>query len=332
MRRLASCRRGWVLVPVFVATLALGSRPAAAQERYALLVEGAPGEPQFATLHRGWLDQIKTLLVDRFKLDSARLVVLSDKPAAGEVRATAENLRAATARLATQVKSDDLVFVMLIGHGSAQTGEAKFNLIGPDLSAAEWAGLLKPIPGRLVFVNTTSASFPYLQGLSAPGRVVITATRSTAERFHTRFAESFIRALAAAEADADKNRRISLWEAFTYATRLVAQSFEQDDYKITEHALLDDNGDGQGSDGATGGSDGSVAGLTYLDLEATPTSSDPAVQALIARQTALTRQVEDLRRRRTGLPPAIFDQQFEALIIELATVSRDVRRRTGGAP
>lgn len=304
--------------------------PAAAQNRYALLVEGASGEPQYATLHRQWLDQLRTVLVDRLRLDPTRVVVLAETAGAGEMRSTADNVRAAVTSLAGRVGADDLLLVVLIGHGSAQTGEAKFNLIGPDLGAAEWAELLKPVPGQLAFVNTSSASFPYLAGLSAPGRIVITATRSASERYHTRFAEAFVQALSSGAADADKNQRVSLLEAFAHASRLVVQYYEQSGHMATEHAVIDDVGDGKPRDAAGSVEDGGMAAMTYLDTEAAPVSSDPEVLALLGRQRELTRQIDDLRRRRSGLAPIQFDQQFEPLIVELATVSREVRRRTGG--
>jgi hypothetical protein len=303
---------------------------AAAQQRYALLVEGASGEPQYAALHRQWLDSLRKTLVDQMRIPAGQVVVLAEKPGANEQRSTAEILRGAVAKLSGTIKADDLLLVVLIGHGSAQSGEAKFNLIGPDLSAADWAELLKPVQGRLVFVNTTSASFPYLGALAGEGRVVITATRTPAERFHTQFAGKFIEALTASAADADKNRRISVLEAFEHAARLVAQHYEQAGTLASEHPVMDDLGKGEPLDATTAATSGGVATITYLDVEAAPTSSDPAVQALITKQSDLTRQVEDLRRRRPGMAPIQFDQQFEPLMIELALVSREVRRRTGG--
>jgi hypothetical protein len=91
------------------------------------------------------------------------------------------------------VSTDDLVVVLLIGHGSVDEGESKFNLVGPDLSASEWAGLLKPLKARLVFVDTTGGSFPFLRRLAGPGRIVITATDSDAQQFETVFPEFFVR-------------------------------------------------------------------------------------------------------------------------------------------
>lgn len=302
--------------------------PASAQSaRFAVIVQGASGDPEYATLHRGWVDSLAKTLREQFKMEPASLILLTEQPKPGEERSNAEAVKAVFARLAKETRANDLVFVMLIGHGSGDAAAAKFNLIGPDLTTEEWAALLKPIPARIAFVDSTSSSFPFLAGLSGPNRVVITATNSFSQRYHTTFPDAFIRALTAAEADTDKNNRISLLEAFTHASRLVAQQYEQNFRMATEKAVLDDNGDGKGREAGTAGPDGEIAAFTYLDTAAAPTSSDPEVQKLLVRQQQLTEQIDDLRRRRTSMPAAEFDREFERLIVDLAVVSRDVRRR-----
>jgi hypothetical protein len=178
-------------------------------------------------------------------------------------------------------------------------------------------------------VDATSGSFPFLKGLAAPGRVIVTATRSTSERFHTVFAEGFIRAFSTDAADTDKDGRISIWEAFEYASRQVADHYQQSGHLATEHALIDDTGKGTGRDATAAGQNGSLAGLTYLDAVAAPTSADPSVQALYDRQRALTGQIDELRRRRSTLAPADFDRAFEPLILDLSVVSHDIRLRSG---
>jgi hypothetical protein len=320
-------RFSWLLGFVAAITL-IGVRPAAAQTaRYAVIVQGASGDPQYATQHRAWVDGLAIVLRDKLGFDAAHLVLLTEEPRANEIKSTAESVKATLARLAKDTKADDLVFVMLIGHGSGDGPAAKFNLVGPDMTAVEWAALLQPIPARLAVVDSTSSSFTFLAGLSGKNRVVITATGSYSQRFHTVFPDAFIQALTAGDADADKNGRISLLEAFTYASRLVALHYEQVGYMSTETAVFDDNGDGKGRSAAQTGDDGVIAGLTYLDVLAAPKVSDPAVQALLVRQQQLTDQIDALRRQRPSMAPLDFDRQFETLIIELATVSRDVRRR-----
>lgn len=313
----------------FLSALAAPAPAFADGARYAVIVQGASGDPQYATLHRGWVDALSDVLKKQFNITGAALNVLTETPKAGELRSTAESVKAVFERLSKETKKDDLVFVMLIGHGSGDAAAAKFNLVGPDLTAEEWNALLKPVQARIAFVDSTSSSFPFLAGLAGPNRVVITATSSYGQKYHTVFPDAFIKAMTASEADADKNGRISLIEAFNYASRLVAQHYEQAGTMSTERASIDDTGDGKGRDANTQGDDGSVAAFTYLAVSTIPTVSDPEVQQLLVRQQALTEQVDDLRRRKATMSADDFDREFEKLIVDLALVSRDIRRKTG---
>jgi hypothetical protein len=326
MERWAACRlAALVLVAAF-----LGPAAAFAQgQRYALLVQGASGDPEYGTLHRRWLDQLGIVLRDDLKFDPATVTVLSERAGEGEERATADAVRAALGRLASAVSADDLLFVMMIGHGTGAGQEAKFNLIGPDLTAGEWRVLLDAVPGRLVVVNSTSASFGFLESLSAPGRVVITATNTPSQRYHTQFAEGFIEALTAQVADTDQNGRISVFEAFTHASRLVGQHYERAGTMATEHAVLDDTGKGEGRRAGQEGDDGAVAEATYLDTLAAPTSSDPELQKLLDRRQALLNEIDALKRRRGSMSEEDYDREFEKLAIDLALVSRQIRERGG---
>ena len=126
----------------------------------------------------------------------------------------------------------------------------------------------------------------------------------------------------------DKNSRISLLEAFTYATRLVDQHYERAGTMATETAAIDDDGDGKPRTGPATGPDGNVAALTYLDVGVVPTSADPEMQKLSSRQQALTEQVDDLRRRQSSMPAAQYESELEKLLTELAVVSRDIRQRS----
>src|SRR6202035_3144637 len=120
------------------------------------------------------------------KYPDDHLFVLAETESRGVRKATRENVRRVLGDLQKRLTKDDLLLVFLIGHGtSPDVDEAKFNLVGPDLTAGEWAELLKPIPGRLVFVNTTAASFPFLRKLAGRNRVVLTATDAAAQQFET---------------------------------------------------------------------------------------------------------------------------------------------------
>jgi hypothetical protein len=306
-----------------------GAASAQSGGRYALLIQGASGEEQYAKLHRGWLDTLAGLLREKFSYDASHLIVLAEQPQAGELRATAESVRTSLSGLAKAMGQNDQLIVVLIGHGSAQGGEAKFNLMGPDLTVAEWKTLLNPIKGRIALVATSSASFPYMEGLAAPGRVVITATNSPAQRYHTVFPESFVAAFTDVQSDLDKNGRVSLLEAFTYASRAVTAHYEQKGTMATENAMIEDDGDGKGRLATATGPDGSIAALTYFGGVVVATSNDPETQRLLARQQQLTEEVDELRRRQPTMPAAEYQKQFEQLMLDLASVSAEVRKRTG---
>jgi len=220
--------------------------------------------------------------------------------------------------------------VLLIGHGTSLDGdEAKFNLVGPDMSASEWADLLKPIPGRLVFVNTTAASFPFLRKLAGRGRVVLTATDSAAQQFETVFAEYFVKAFSEPATDTDKNRRVSIWEAFTYASAAVRQSYEQKGQLPTERSLLDDTGAGIGREAQTGGTDGALARVTYIEPEAPlALPADSAQAALVRRRAELEAQLEELKARKESTQPDQYDAELEKLLIEIARVGAQLRSKS----
>jgi len=310
-----------VLVPA-----AAGAQPA----RHAVLIQGASGEPQFATQHRGWLDQMATTLRDKFKMTPSQLTIMAEQAKDGELRATAENVRATFDGLAKSLQPADVLFVMLIGHGTADASGAKFNLVGPDLTVTDWKAVLAPIKSRVVFVNSSSASFPFAAGLTGDRRIIITSTSIISQRYATVFADAFIQALNAPAADLDKNDRISMWEAFFYASRVVKQYFEQKGQLATERALLEDNGDGVGREALSAtGEDGTLSTMTYLDavVEAKPT--DPALQMLLQKQELLTIQVDDLKRKKATMPAAEYDTAWEKLMIELATVGAEIRAKSG---
>jgi len=144
---------------IFFACLAGLAFPlsAAAGERYALVVTGASGGEAYAQKYAKWRASFVGTLRSKFHYDAERLIVLAETSADGAQVANRENVRATLADLRKRMTKDDQLLVLLIGHGTTVDGEeAKFNLVGPDLSASEWGDLLRPIPGRLVFVNTTA--------------------------------------------------------------------------------------------------------------------------------------------------------------------------------
>lgn len=299
--------------------------PVAAAERYAVIITGAHGEESYAEQYGQWRHNAVSALLEKLNFDQAAITTLFDGGDTAH-EATAVNVRRVFTELKGRITSDDVLFVLLIGHGSFDGTEAKFNLVGPDLSSLEWAALLKPIAGRVVVVDSSAASFPFLEHLSGPRRIVITATDSVAQRFDTVFPEYFIRALTDGAADIDKNGRVSVWEAFTAASMGVRRYYTQRGQLATERALLDDDGDGVGREAGGDGKDGSAASRLYFDVEvagAPPT--DEVLLALLQKRAALQIEGDDLKQRRQLMTPDEYQQEFEKLMLELARVSREIR-------
>lgn len=300
---------------------------AGAADRYALIVTGANGEDSYAAQYGEWRQSASVALIEKLGFEPTHVVALFDGGDA-EHTSTAAVVRKSIEALRTRMRADDVLLLLLMGHGSFDGTEAKFNLVGPDLSSAEWAALLRPLPGTLVVVDATAASFPFLEHLAAPRRVVITATDSVAQRFDTVFPEYFIKALTDSEADIDKNGRVSIWEAFSAASVSVKRYFTQRGQLATERPLLDDNGDGQGREAGGDGTDGSASARLYLDPDvpgAAPT--DEVLLTLLQKRASLQIDAEDLKQRRQLMTPAEYQTEFERVMIDLARVSRDIRVR-----
>lgn len=314
-----------LLVWLTMAVLHAGA--ASAQDRHAVIVFGASGGEKYAADHAKWAASLSAALQERFAFAPSRLVVLTPDASPGS-RSTRENIARVMEETATRASREDLVLVLLIGHGTVDATAAKFNLPGPDLDESEWASLLRPIKARLLFINSASASFPFLQRLAGPERIVITATESTAQRFYTVFPEHMVEALNDEAADRDKNGRLSVWELFTAVSAAVREHYERRGQLPTERPLLDDDGDGRGSEADAAGTDGVLARTTYLAPNPIAAPPDSVLGELLERQGSLERQAEEWKLRKGSMPLEQWEAEFERIMIELARVSRAIRSRS----
>lgn len=316
----------WAPIACVLALLLAGAT-AEAQQRYALIVSGATGGEEYVEQYATWTSAFERTLTERMRFDAARVTILSETDDA-EAAATAANVRGTIAGIRHRMTRDDLLLVLLVGHGTFDGVDAKFNLVGPDMESSDWAALLKPLPGRVVVVNTTAGSFPFIERLSGPRRIIISATDSMAQRFDTVFAGYFVQAFEDESADLDKNARVSIWEAFASASAAVRRHYQRRGQLSTERSLLDDDGDGVGRGAAEQGTDGSLATRTYLDEShpgAAPT--DEELIALLQRKALVEAELDDLKIRKAFLPPDEYAREFERIIIELSRVSSDIRKR-----
>jgi hypothetical protein len=299
---------------------------AEAQDRHALIVTGVAGGEKYAENHKKWTASLESVLTKQMGLARDHITILSED-GTPTTSATRENVTRVLASLKQRVKADDTLLIFLIGHGTADSATAKFNLVGPDMDTKEWKAALEGFAGRLVFVDTTSSSFPFVQAIAAKNRVVIAATDSISQRYDTLFPQYFIEALEqGTKADADKNGRLSVWEAFVYASQAVKAAFDQKGTLVTERSVLDDNGDGVAKEAtAPTGSDGVLAKTTFLDAEPAVTAANAATAGLERERVSLQARIEELKGRKDQMPAGQYDEEFEKLAIELAQISAKIR-------
>jgi Peptidase C13 family len=319
-----------------VVALAAATGTASAQGTHLAVIVGLAGDPEFGELYGKWGASLVDAATTRFGIPKARVQYLNEKPETDQARITGRSTRDEIVKTFGKLASaapEDVIFVVLIGHGTFDGRVAKFNLPGPDMTAADFEPLVKQLaPRRVVFINTGSASGPFIEALSGPGRTIVTATRNGRESFATIFGGYFVDALTSDGADADKNHKVSVLEAFEFARREVATAYERQGIMLTEHALLDDSGDKEGSPQPTAdGKEGRVAALLSLGTagQGDPLPADPALRAMHEERRALERKVESLRLMKDSMDPQRYAAELEKVVTELALKSRQIREAEG---
>jgi hypothetical protein len=220
------------------------------------------------------------------------------------------------------------LWIVFIGHGTFDGRDARFNLRGPDVTAAQLAEWLLPAQRPIAVIQGASASGPFLQALSGPNRVVVTATNSGYEQNYARFGLFFAEAIANPQADLDKDGQVSLLEAFLVAARHVAEFYETEGRLATEHALLDDNGDGRGTpadwfDGlrvTRQSADGSLPdGFRARQWHLVPNALERLIPIeLRQRRDQIELDLAQLRELKPGMDEELYYEQLETFLLELS--------------
>lgn len=208
-------------------------------QAHVIVVVGAGGERKYGELFATWAMRVK----DGAQRAGAKCTAigLNDSGEKGDL----ESLRETLTKADHESKED--LWLVLIGHGTYTSKAAKFNLRGKDLDSVQLAEWLEQFTRRVAIINCSSCSAPFLDKLKGANRVIVSATKSGNEITFTRFGDYFTSGLAGGAADLDKDEQVSLLELFLTASKSVYAYYEQEGELATEHALLDDNGDGKGS-------------------------------------------------------------------------------------
>ncbi len=309
-----------------------------ASRPHLILVVGAAGEPEFGT---NFLQQA-SLWQEVARKGEFRVTILGLEPSDGAVSEDARPAAGTTndlARLRLTLErepkeGDAELWLVLIGHGTFDGREAHFNLRGPDLSASNLTTWLRPFRRPAAILNTASASAPFMKPLAAPNRVVVTATRSGFEQNFSRFGKFLAEAIADPAGDLDQDGQTSLLEGFLSASHRVAEFYQTEGRLATEHALIDDSGDGLGTpaewfrglravkqskDGAA------LDGLRAHQFHLVRSTAELALSVEArARRDILEREIAAVRqtRRKTGVPEDAYFQRLEVLLLELARLYR----------
>lgn len=292
-------------IGLFLCTMLLVGNARA--DLYYLVVGGLGGEPRYAERFEAQAESLAQS-AERSLGDASRVTLLSGEGA------TRDALTAELERLAEVMTPADSLAVFLIGHGTHDGEQYKYNLPGPDIDGETLAGLLSAVPAsRQVVVNATSASGAVLESWLKEGRTLITATKSGGERNATRFGEYWTAAMSSDEADANKNGAITVQEAFDFTSRKVADSYESEGTLATEHPTL-------------AGDTTNSFNVALLEERVATTEE---LDRLLAQLDALEGEVEALRQRREQMDNDVYLDELQGMLLELALVQREIDEARG---
>lgn len=294
------------LARTLLLTLLLAVSPAHAALRV-FVVSGLGGEPEY---ERRFQEQAHAVAeaAKSSGASPANIVVLT-----GE-RARRDSIQRELKAFAGATAKEDQVAIVLIGHGSYDGSEYRFNIPGPDITGQEMLALLNQLPAQQqLVVNATSSSGAVVESWKRPNRIVITATKSGGERTATRFAQYWIEALTSPEADRDKNETVTAQEAYEFASRKVADAFKADAALATEHSRIE------------GGNAARFVVARFGNAALMP--DDEALAAMLQEQAGIEQKIEALKERKASMDREQYYDELERVLISLARLDRRIDER-----
>jgi hypothetical protein len=287
---------------------------------YYVTVAGLGGEPDYEQRFTALAKDLDKLF--KAAASDAHVYTLTGSDA------TKARLTDTLGQIAREARPEDEFTLILIGHGSYDGEEYKFNLPGPDISGEDLAILCDRIPAkRQLIVNTTSASGGSVGALQNAGRVVIAATKTGTEKNATVFARYWVDALRDGSADTDKNEAISALEAFVYADRKTAAFYESEKRLATEHAVIEDTGKKEAVRAASAENGEGLLAANFVVLRigaAQKAANDPGKRALLDKKEELERKIDLLKYQKAAMSAEDYKKQLSDALLELARVQEDL--------
>jgi hypothetical protein len=273
-----------------------------------IVIGGLGGDPDFEKRFEDWSARI------------AERAATATGSSGGVTRlagsaARLDAIEAALRTAASQLGAGDTFILVLIGHGSFDGNDYRFNIPGPDVTGTQLAAWLDRIPATVpqLVVNATSASGAVAEKWARAHRIVITATRTAGERNATRFGAYWAEALASEEADRDKDGNITAQEAYDFTNRRVEDAYKADAAIATEHARL-------------GGNDPGRFVVARLG-DAAKFGTDGELIALREQQLAVEERLDAVRAQKAQMPEDQYYTQLEPVLVDMARLGARIDAR-----
>ena len=291
-----------------------------------IVVVGAPGTDEYRPTFESW--------AARWKVAAERAAANCTSIGAGDdSTADLEELTAALAA-SIAVETTEPLWIVFIGHGTFDGRTASLNLNGPDVSSQRMAELLRPAKRPIAFIAWASCSSPFINALSAPDRIVISATKDGNQIQYSRFGDAMSQVIGGLDADINRDGQTSLLEAWLFASRHTAEFYTTEGRLATEHALLDDNGDSKGTRAEVYEADRLKTNVENADqLDGAQAARWNFIRSDEERRLTpeqrrirddLERQLEMLRPNKDKLDEAEYLLQLEAILVPLARLYESI--------
>lgn len=295
----------------------------AAADSSALIIAGIGGSPEHEAKFTKWSVGTRDVLVNEMGFAADHVMLLTAQQTAKP------SIESTFAELKKQLKPQDTFLLFLIGHGSFDL-DYKLNISGADMTGAEYSKLLGTLDvGRVGIVISTPSSGGAFETMGGKNRVVVAAARS-GEKEDTVFYEHFLAGLQKSAADEDKDKKVSLWEAFKYATSNVERFYKEQGRILTEHAAISASG-APAAAAVTAATNvqevPAMARLTSMNADRPVVVADPRLQALLDEKKELEKKVEALQLNKSLMPPAEYENQLEDLVLQLSRKNQQIREQ-----